>query len=511
MTAISTAVGIERVSRTVGYQIKLGNFNPNTPYLPQRIALLGEANDAEKTTLDVTPYEFTSAKEVAEKYGYGSPLHIMARILRPVSGNPLGGIPTVAYPQASAVSAAAAVLKLGVAVATTVTENATHLLRINGRTNIDGNFYSYNVVKGQAVADVTTSIIDAVNNVLSAPVTASFATPNVELTTKFNSAVAILDIDVEVNGKSAGIVYSEVSNTAGTGDADIAAALALFGEKWNTLVINPYGAGQFDVLEAFNGVPDAASPTGRYTSTVFKPFTAFFGSLLSDKDDIVEITNFTARKDQVTNRLAPAPNSEGFAFEAAANLCMTAAAIYQNSPHLDNSSKSYPDMPVPIDGNIGDFSDYDNRDFMVKKGASTVNLVNDKYTVQDDVTTYAPDGEANPKFRFSRDLNVDWNYEFNWRIIMLRDIQDKAIVPDSSPSKVSDTISPKQGNQLLRSHIQSMAELALIADVAFSENSIKVEINGSNPARLDFFNRYKRTSVAHVVSADVEVDFNYQS
>ena len=89
MTAISTAIGIERISRIVGYKLRPTNFTPDTPYLPQRIAVLGEANTANQATItkDV-PFEFISADEVGEEFGYGSPLHIMARIIRPVSGNP---------------------------------------------------------------------------------------------------------------------------------------------------------------------------------------------------------------------------------------------------------------------------------------------------------------------------------------------------------------------------------------------------------------------------------------
>lgn len=509
--SISTAIDLTRVSRIVGYKLKPGNFNPITPYLPQRIAVLGEANDANQGTLDTDPYEFITAKEVAEKYGYGSPLHQIARILRPVSGNPLGGIPTVIYPQAADGGATAAVYTLGIAVATTVTKNATHKIKINGRDNIDGVPYAFNVAVGDSAADVQDKIVDAISNVLAAPVTAAEATADVAITTKWKGATAILDVEIDTQGIDAGIVYSEVSNVAGTGTVDISGALALFGENWNTIVINPYGSAQFSTLETFNGTPDLDSPSGRYEPTIFKPFVAFYGSTLSDKDDVVAITNVTARKDQVTNVHCPAPNSKGLAHEAAANMVMTFAPIAQNTPHLDNSAKFYPDMPVPTNENIGDFSNYDARDFMVKKGSSTVNLTNGKYTVQDLITTYAPDGENPPKFRFVRDLNIDWNYEFNWKIIMIRDIQDKTIVPDKSPSRVANTISPKQGKQLLITHINSMAELALIADPAFSEGTIQVGINESNPARLDFFNRYKRTSTAHIVSTDVEVDFNYSS
>jgi phage tail sheath gpL-like len=506
---ISTAIDATRVSRVVGYKLKKGNFTPVTPYLPQRIVVLGEANTANQVGLSTDPYEFITAKEVADQYGYGSPLHQVARILRPISGDPLGGIPTLVYPQVSDGGATAAVYQLGVTVATTVTANATHKLTINGRDSIDGVSYSFNVAVGDDAAAVRQSIIDAVSNVLSSPVTAAENVTNVDFTTKWTGETATLSIEVDVQGESAGIVYAEVGNTAGTGVVTI--PIDIFGEEWNTLVINPYGESQFATLEQINGVTGVDNPTGRYEATLWKPFVALYGDTESDKDNIVTVTNAAARRDQMTNVLCPAPNSKATPWEAAANMCMTFAPTAQNAPHLDNSNKSYPDMPVPSNGDIGDFSDYNARDFMVKKGASTVNLVAGKYTVQDFITTYAPDGVAVPKFRFVRDLNVDWNYAFNWIIIMERDIQDKTIVTDDSPATVGDTISPAQANQLKRSHIVNMARLALIADVEFSFDSIQTGINESNPARLDIFNRYKRTSTAHNVSADAEVDFNYTS
>ena len=509
--AISTAVDLTRVSRVVGYKLKSGIFSPITPYLPQRIAVFAEANTANQATLDTDPYEFISAKEAADKYGYGSPMHQIARILRPLSGNPLGGIPTIAYPVEEAAGATAALHTLGIAVATTVTENATHKIRINGRDSIDGISYSFTVTKGQSAADVQDSIVDAINNVTASPVVAAEATANVATTTKWKGETSKISLEIDTQGKSAGIVYSEVSNVAGTGTPTVSTVLAKIGNKWDTIAINGVGENHLEAFETFNGTPDPETPSGRYEPTVFKPLVAFFGGVDSDKDDVVLITNASARKDQVTNVYCPAPNSKGLEFEAAANMCMTYAPVAQNSPHNDNSGKSYPDMPIPTDEVIGDFSDYNARDFMAKKGASTVNIVNGKYTVQDFITTYAPDGDPLPKFRFVRDLNIDWNYAFNWIIIMQRDIQDKAIIQDNAPTRVDNTISPKQGSQLLRSHIEEMEKLALIADSEFSINSIQVGINLTNPARLDFFNRYKRTSVAHVVSTDSEVDFNFNS
>lgn len=505
--AISTAIDTTRVSRVVGYKLKPGNFSPTTPYLPQRIAVFGEANQANQATIDETPFEFINHTEVGEKYGYGSPLHQIARILRPISGNPLGGISTIIYPQLEDTTPTATIIKKSVTVATTVTENAIHKVIISGRDGIDGVSYSYSVVKGESAADVMDKIVDAVTNVIASPVTAAVNTGNIDFTTKWRSVTsAELNISFDVGNKAAGIVYAEVSKTAGTGAASITNALAAFNDNWNTIIINPYGSTTFVELETFNGVPDPTIPTGRYTPNVFKPLVALYGSALSDKDDVVAVTNASARKSQVTNVHCPMPGATHFTWEAAANMCVACAPIMQNNPHLDNSKQIYRDLIAPTSG---DFSDYNARDFMVKKGSSTVNLISGSYTIQDFITTYAPDGEVPPKFRFVRDLNIDWNVAFNWLLIMQRDIQDKTILPDNNPSNVDNTITPKQVKQLASDFFDDMARLALIADPDFSRDSLQVGINESNPARLDIFFRYKRTSTAHIVSADAAVDFNF--
>jgi phage tail sheath gpL-like len=512
---ISTAVDVTRVSRVLGYKVYPANFEVLTPYLPQRIVILAEANHANQAALDVSAYQFINSKEVGEKYGYGSPMHQIARILRPQSGDPLGGIATIAIAQQEATVSTAATYVLGVTVATTVTKTCQHTLFINGRSSIDGQTYTYTVEEGDDTADVVAKIAAAINGVMRAPVTATAGTGIVTIVAKWYGATGVLIVREETYGESAGIVYAETSNTDGTGAADISDALLLFGENWNTLVINSYGAGAansiFEALEAFNGIPDPQTPTGRYTPTQFKPCLAFYGSLLADKDDLVAITNDEDRIDQVTNVLCPAPNSEGFPWEAAANVVRLVAPISQNFPHLDVGGKSYPDMPTPEDGDVGDFGDYNARDYLAQMGCSTVLLSAGKYTIQDLVTTYAPDGDPLPKFRFVRDLIVDWNVAYNSLLLMATYIWDKTIIPNNTPVNVADTIKPKGAKQLYTDMFKGLESLALLADSEFSKASLLVGINATNPARLDIFFRYKRTSTAHIVSNDAAVDFNYST
>lgn len=506
--AISTAISNSLKTRAVGYQILDQVFNPQSANLPMRIAVLGEPNTANETTLDTAPYQVTSLKDAGDKYGYGSPIYNMVRILLPIYGGGVGSIPVVVYPQEYASGATASVFELGVTVASTVTKTKTHFLKINGRTNIDGKYFSYTVTQGENTAAVVAKIVDCINNVLASPITAASGTGKVTCTTKWAGLTsAEVNVEVDTDGDAAGIVYAITSVTVGAGTPSITSALTSFGNEWNTLVINPYGSPVLAELETANGTP--SSLTGKYSSTVFNPFMALFGSLEDNKNDLVAITNASARQNQVTNVLCPAPRSKGLSMEAAANMAVLISTVANDNPQIGVGGKSYPDMPIPSDGVIGDMADILNRNFLVQKGCSTVLLENGKYTVQDCINTYAPSGIVNPKFMYVRDLIIDWNIGYNWKIIVIRDIQDKALVSNDSAVIVGNTISPKAVKALLIGLITDSASLAWLNDKQFSTNSIQVGVNSQNPTRLDISFKYKRTSTANQVSTDAAVDFTY--
>jgi len=505
MTAISTAVGLERKSRTSGYKIKKGFFDNVTPNLPQIIAVLGEANDANQVGLDTTAKEITSAKEAAELYGYGSPLHQIFRILRPVLGDGAGGIPTVAIPQASDGAATATVHEW--TVTGVATANATHAISIAGRTSLDFQEYKYSVVTGDTPTAVAAKMADAINAVLGSPVTAVAALGVVTLTTKWNGLTSAELVTKIEFSNAAGLSYNQTASTDGAGAVDLAGALAQFGDNWYTVVINPYGTATLAALEAFNGVPDPENPTGRYDGQIFKPFVALFGSVLDDKDDIATITDAAARQDQVTNVLCPAPKSDGFPWEAAANVAFLFARIMQDTPHLDVNNKAYPDMPVPADGMIGDMGSYENRDFLVKKGASTVLLANGRYTIQDLVSTYHPEGENPLQYAYARNLNLDWNIAYAYRSLETLFVKDHVMVRDDQATDAPKAIKPKEWKARVQELFIDLAVRALINDPDFSRGSLNVQISEVNPDRFETFFRYRRTGIARIESTDVEAGF----
>lgn len=501
----SNAVGAERVSKIVGYKITKGNFSQSSPNLPQRIAILAEANNANQGDLDTNAKEITSAQQAGELYGYGSPIYTLMRILRPLSGGGVGGVPTVVYPQAEAPGATSKILKI--TPTGTATGNGTHTIVIAGREGLDGTFYDINVEEGDTAADITGKIEDAVNAVIGSPVNAISYDYDVRLESKWRGLTANdLSVTVETNDNDLGITYAVVSQQAAAGTPSITDALNQFGNTWNTIVINSYGTvtSILNALEDFNGIPDPENPTGRYNGIIMKPFIALTGSTADDPTSITD-----ARLDEVTIAICPAPGSDGLPMEAAANMCVLFARQAQDNPHLDVSGKYYADMPVPSDGDIGSMATYENRDSFVKKGCSTVILNAGKYEVQDFVTTYHPVGEVPPQFRYCRNIMIDLNVRYGYYLLELDNVVDHMIANDSDVVSVSNVIKPKQWKGILDAYADDLTSRGLIVDAAFMQDSIDVDISTTNPDRLETFFRYKRSGFSRIASTTAEAGFNF--
>lgn len=509
MTAISTAIGIERRSRVSGYKIKKGFFNDDTPNLPQVIAIFAEANTANQAGLVEDAVELTSAKEAGEQFGYGSPIHQIMRILRPISGDGIGGIPTVVFPQIE--EGGATVSTIEITVTGAATANALHSVVVNGRNSLDFQTYNFSVVNGDDETAIAVKIIDAINGVLSCPFIAANVLGVVTLTTKWKGITsAEAGAVIDTGSDTAGLTYAQTGAVPGGGLPDISAGLLQFGDTWYTTVINSYGTAVPTTLatfEAFNGKPDADNPTGRYVGDVFKPFVALFGSILDDKDALIAITDAAARIAEVTNVLCPAPLSAGYTWEAAANACVVFARIAQDNPQLDVNNKSYFDMPVPTNGIIGDMSIYNNRDLLVKNGCSTVILDKGAYKIQDFVTTYHPDGEVPLQYAYTRNLNLDWNVAFGYKMLEEVNVKDHVLVQDNQLTDATKAIKPKEWKAVLYDYFDDLAVRALLNDPDFSKNSLNVIISSTNSDRFETFFRYKRTGIARIESTDAEAGF----
>lgn len=502
----SDAVGQELISQVVGYKITKGNFSNETPNLPQRVAIFAEANTANQGSIDFTePFEFTTAQQVGNLFGYGSPAHIVARILRPFSGSGIGGIPTIIYPQAEAGGSTAKILEIDVTGVSTA--NTTHTLVIAGRRGVDGVSYDFTVNTGDTSAEIHAKIEDAINNVLGCPMSAVSTDYEVTLTSKWKGLTAnVLDITIDTNGNDAGLNYSVSDTQSGAGTPTITASLALIDTNWVTVAINSYGtvSSIMDAFEDYNGIPDPSNPTGRFSSIIMKPLFAFTGSVAENPSAITD-----TRLDDVTVVICPAPLSDGLPMEAAANCALLYAPQAQNNPHLDIQGFTYPDMPTP--SSIGAMSDYLTRDSIVKKGCSTVELVAGKYKVCDFVTTYHPVGETPAQFRYVRSLTQDYNFRFGYYLLEQIHVVGKAIADDNTTVTAVNVVKPSMWKQILFKYVDDTSLRAITTDPEFSKESIEVNLGGTNPDRFETFIRYKRSGFGRISSTTAEAGFNFNN
>jgi phage tail sheath gpL-like len=167
---------------------------------------------------------------------------------------------------------------------------------------------------------------------------------------------------------------------------------------------------------------------------------------------------------------------------------------------LSAIGKKYPDMPVPADGVIGVMSDYNDRDRIVKLGCGTVDLVAGVYEIQDAVTTYRPEGEVPPKFRYVRDLFVDFNIRYGYYLLELNFVIDKVIAADTAIVSASNVIKPKGWKQILFGYATSLEQRALIARASYMQERTTVSIASDNPNRINTEFAYERTGIVIISS-----------
>lgn len=502
----SPAVSLSAVSRVLGYTITPANFNPASPLLPQRIALFAEINDANQAA-SLTPVPLTSAQQAGNTWGWGSPMHQAARLFFPATGagSAIPGISIIAYPMLAGVGAAANVQTI--TVTGTATANVTHTVLIAGRELLEGGTYEINIVTGDTATAIATKIKNAINAVLGCPVGATSAAGVVTLTTKWSGITSQgTTIYVLTNGNAAGASYAVAQVTAGSGFAQL--SLSNFGNEWNTIVVNGYGDHEFvtKIFTNFNGNPNTG--TGQYDPTIMKPFICITGTVLDSNPTDADTVFADAAKVECTIAFGPAPMSLGYPIEAAVNAAIEFANISNNTPNIDVAGLSYNDMPLPLAGNVPQTSAYTVRDAIVKMGMSTAQIINGAYQIQDFVTTYHPDGEYPPSFRYPRDLMIDFNIKFQFYLFLAQSVWGKQIANDGDIVTAGNVIKPKDVKAGMATLAKNYVAQGFISDAAFTISNTTVAINSTNANRFDITFSYERSGVVRIVSTNANAGFN---
>jgi hypothetical protein len=170
-------VDVSAVARVLGVTTQFKNLRRGgILYLPQRIAIFAQgSSDAVYSTTKFSP---TSASEVGDRMGYGSPAHLAALEVFPVNGDGVGTIPVTIYPLAEDDDAEPAVGSI--TPSGTQTTAAAYRVKVNNRASS-----AFVIPVSATVSARCAAIAAAIAEVLEMPVNVTFTygTPTATKTT----------------------------------------------------------------------------------------------------------------------------------------------------------------------------------------------------------------------------------------------------------------------------------------------------------------------------------------
>lgn len=482
------------------YKAGLGVAVGLSPLLEQKIAVYSEGNTANQSEIiagDGTLTPLTS-KEVAVVAGYGSPSHLAAMMLFD-NLNVDVEVKFFFVPEAGGGTVTEFALT---GTGATITTTGTLVL------NINGELVSIPLIKDETLAQVLVKIKDAINAQINLPVEVLTATPvtDVDITTKWVGQSSIeLNVTIESND-SVGIAWALVK-TPGTGEVIPTTELAKMLNDWYPHVLNCLGNGAsesiLDEFESFNGTPSAGN--GKYSPENWTPFVSWTGTT---EDVLANLTAITSpRLDKNTNVYVPTPNSQNWTFLTAAEFLGMFVKKSNGDPKQDIVDDVMLYAIPPIDNDVGDIINYSFRDNLVENGCSTSNFKNESYYTGDVLTTYHPDGETDPIFRYVRDNMITFNIVDQFKKFNERQ-KNKTIAPNALPSiHITSPELYKAG--ILNEIIKPFVELGYIADFDYAKDNLDVGINPTNAGRFDVLSPNLITSLLRIVANEIQVNKFY--
>jgi phage tail sheath gpL-like len=476
-------VDASAVARVVGITSEFRDLRAgNVQFLPQRIAVIAQGATA-SAGYSTAKWTATSANDAGNRYGHGSPIHLILRELLPSNGDGVGTIPVDVFPlndHASGVAADGSVTPSG-----TATKTATYYARVGGVLS-----EPFAIAAGSVVAaTVIAAMITAINAVPHMPAIASDGTTDLVLTSKWEGdsangiTIELLDGNLEKmtsgTADGNGVIMTIVAMANGATNPTVDSALALIGNVWETMLINGLNPDDEVALDTISTWGD-----GRWGTLVHKPCVAFTGWTGYGTPTVAAaITIPDTRKTDRVNCQLVAPGSPNLPCVVAARQAARVAKVANDNPPTDYGMQIASSV---IPGDDGDQWDYTERDQALKGGSSTVE-VNDKVVyVGDIVTMYHPDGETPPAYRYVVDIMKIANIAYNLGLIFASTEWAAApLIPDSQATVNPNARRPMDAKAAVNGLIHNLALQAIISDEDTAKAATVCEIDSQNPKRLN--------------------------
>ncbi len=471
---VSTAISPAAVARVVGIETEFVNLRGGIAFLPQQIAVVGQGSTASTYPLEKT--RVFSEAEAGRVYGYGSPIHLAVRELLPPIGEGVGVVPVHILPLEDDESGVAAEGSI-VPDDTTLPASEAESYRVVVAGIESEQFV---IDEGDDLSSAVTKMAEAINAVLSMPVTATANTTSgseaVELEAKWAGESGNA-ITLSVSGGDA-VEFTITDMTGGLVNPSVQPALDMIGESnWITWIVNCLNYDDTDALDALDTFGES-----RWDPLVKKPLAA----AVRGSSETSVATAISVSETRTTDRTNAQVNVEGSPMYPAAiagAAVARAAVLANNNPPHDYGSQ--PMRRITRGAESEEWS-YTERDAAVKGGVSTTEIKDGTVNLSDLVTHYAPEGEVPPAYRYVVDTVKNQQVIFNYDLEFNTPKWDGApLVPDGQATTNPDAKKPSTAKAAIAQILDSLGSNAIISDPDTAKENTQAQIDSQNPKRLN--------------------------
>ena len=474
-------------ARTIGVDVVSRNLRTATPFLPQKLLLLGQPNTG-VTPPSGRPEVFT-ALEVGETYGYGSPLHQAAK---GVFANQTGLPVYVAAVADGTTAATGSITASGAATA-----DGTIQITIGG---ITGPVIV--IPSGTAAADVPALIIAGMSGNIDLPTNLTDGgTGTTTVTAKYKGENGN-DIKISAAAGVTGLTFAITAMTSGAGNPDPSTVLdSLLGEEWVTIVVNAIGTDS-TTLNALSAASDE-----RWAGDVRRAFVAIAGSNADALSTSVTITeNRTTDKTNCIKPVLGSPDTPAYIAGASAG---ETATVADRRPAWDYAGQQLFGI-TPGEDNLQ--PNYAAKDSAFKKGVGSTRVEGNAVFMNDTITPYRlPNGDPDPLYRYVADLMKIWQGWYGLELIFTASEWNGApLVPSAQVTSANvGAKTPEMAIAAVNSLIDSLALAAVFVNPDEIKETVTATIDPNNPKRLNISFIAQISGNTNIISIDYGVGFNF--
>jgi phage tail sheath gpL-like len=274
--------------------------------------------------------------------------------------------------------------------------------------------------------------------------------------------------------------------------------------KWETLVLNCMEPTDTVTLGKIQ-----VHGEGRWGTLERKPYVAFTGEvnpLITDAGvSIDDVTD--ARKTDRINSYLVAPGSGEMPFLVAARQLARIAKLANNDPAFDYGAQRADGI---LPGADADQWTYAERDEAIKKGCSTIEVIDNVINCSDIVTMYHPTGDPLPAYRHVVDVVKLQNIVFNLELIFAVNAWNGApLITDEDPTTNSNAKTPSMAIAAVNTRLEALGLAAIISNVAAAKASTTASIDSQNPKRLNVETTVQLAGNTNIVSVNLNFGFYF--